>query len=95
MAVQNVGDVPVDEAVLLKMEYRGVEVGESWVRDEAHPGFPATVRLFPGTGLKGWALFEVPVDLALSEVAVVLKVGPFPPKVASWRLVEPENANGP
>ena len=95
LAVQNVGDVPIDEAVLLKIEYRGAEVGDSWVYDEAHPSFPASVRLFPGTRSEGWAVFEVPLTIEPSEVTVVFKeVFRLPPKVASWRLVEPEEPDG-
>jgi hypothetical protein len=95
IAVQNVGDVPIDEAVLVKVEYKGGEVYESWAYDEAHPGFPASVQLFPGIASEGWAVFEVPVGVDLSEVTVVFEeIFRLPPKVASWRLVEPEKADG-
>jgi len=95
LAVQNVGDVPIDEAVLLKIEYRGAEVGESWVYDEAHRSFPASVRLFPDTRSEGWAVFEVPLTIQPSEVTVVFKeIFRVPAKVATWRLAEPENADG-
>jgi hypothetical protein len=95
IAVQNVGDAPIDEAVLVKMEYKGAEVGESFVYDDAHPRFPGSVRLFPGIASEGWAVFEVPLEVELSEVTVVFKeVFRLPPKVASWRLVEPEEADG-
>jgi hypothetical protein len=94
LAVQNVGDVPIDEAVLVKVEYKGGEVHESWAYDEAHPGFPASVQLFPGIGSEGWAVFEVPVGVDLSEVTVVFEeIFRLPHRVASWRLVEPEKAD--
>jgi hypothetical protein len=95
IAVQNVGDVPIDEAVLLKMGYKGAEVGQSFVYDDAHPSFPGTVRLFPNIGSEGWVVFEVPLAVELSEVSVIFKeVFHLPSKVASWRLVEPEKTDG-
>ncbi|MGB6894501.1 MAG: DUF4352 domain-containing protein [Dehalococcoidia bacterium] len=94
IAVQNVGDVPIDEAVLVKMEYKGTEMGESFVYDPARPPFPASLRLFPDVGAEGWVAFQVPLALELSQVSVIFKeVFHFPARAASWRLVEPENAN--
>jgi hypothetical protein len=95
IAVQNVGDVPIDEAVLVKVEYKGGEVYESWAYDEAHPGFPASVQLFPGIASEGWAVFEVPVGVDLSEVTVVFEeIFRLPQRVATWRLAESEKADG-
>ena len=90
---RNVGDIPVDEFLNSSIEYRGVEVGGSYPGPQ-HPMFDPLLRLFPGMASEGWTLFEVPVGLDLSEVTAVVKVAPFFRKVATWRLVEPEKADG-
>jgi hypothetical protein len=93
LTARNVGDVPIDEFVDTSIEYRGVEVGGSYPGPQ-HPMFDASVRLFPGMTSEGWTLFEVPVDLDLSEVTAVVKTAPFFRRVATWRLVESEETDG-
>jgi len=94
LTARNVGNVPIDEYLDRSIQYRGGEVGGSFPGGSQYPMFDPLVRLFPGISSEGWLLFEVPIDLDLSEVSVAIKLGPFPPKVATWRLAEPENADG-
>lgn len=95
LAAENVGQTPIDEYLDRLIEYRGEEVRGSFPAEPEYPMFDPFVRLFPGICSEGWALFEVPVGLEVSELEVVLKVGVVSPKVATWRLVEPGDTGEP
>ncbi len=92
---EGVGETDFFRPVFVRIEYRGEDLESSIIlqsalQDPTHPLFSA-VGLSRGESAAGWKLFEVPLDLDPAEVAVLLKVGEYDPKVASWCLVEPKN----
>jgi hypothetical protein len=84
----NYSEVPVDKAILLRLEYRGERVGgvEGVFYGPEHPALTPSLQLFPNLTSQGWRLFEVPATLDLSQVDAVFQFGVVGSKTVTWNL---------